>query len=104
MSLTNQEMVKCLTAAKKYLDDERRVCSACFAAETRNEITINQNVECRSVIMNRIRPYATVSEWLYMEKNIPVNHGYDADMCNTELLAYRHRWIDDMIREFSVCQ
>lgn len=56
-------------------------------------------IRALAIIEHRLHPYATVEEWVGV--NIP---GADKDARNIprkEIQAFRHRWLDSLIKEFS---
>ena len=52
------------------------------------------------LIEDRIRPYATLNSWV--ARNVPgVTH---QTLCHVDMQVYRHRWINELIREHSAKQ
>lgn len=104
-------IVQTLKAAKRYLwngksfnsADNKYICHAILAVRG---ATDNDKKLTRSVVMNRLgmcdfstrRPFEnrTVTCWLKEVAKI------DSSLLTTEnVQAYRHRWIDELIKEFS---
>jgi hypothetical protein len=95
-----KEFVKILKEAKKFLwngkskipnnkDKTRYVCIAIsLARQDTGEYMLRQ------LISQRINQYATVFGWLEKEYGIVAKN-------QKERQAYRHAWVDNMIKEFS---
>ena len=103
-----------LRCAKKYLWDAKyhlwyhedkypHICNALEEAHINNEITYKALIKARSVIMRRLAPSISVADWL--ERNVGITHYSkysvrDHAFWTQQLQAYRHRWVDALIKEF----
>lgn len=88
-----RQLARAFKAAKPRLDRTKFLCIALiYAGGEHPDLTDLAQAE----VMRRIRPHYHVGRWLTAQ-------GYrkadDAD--GAELLAYRHRWLDSLIAEFS---
>ena len=78
------------------------ICAALAQAYENKEITYKTLINTRSVIMRRLSPSVSVSEWL--DENIGFGYKYynlrDHAFWTQQIQAYRHRWVDALIIEF----
>jgi hypothetical protein len=51
------------------------------------------------VIMERIYPALTVNEWAWSKNLLDINNK-DREGCARELQEFRHRWVNELAREF----
>lgn len=72
------------------------ICLALMAVRSRDESLDTPTRAAEVEVMRRIRPHFHVGRWLTAQ-------GYRnaSDDDAAELLAYRHRWLDSLIAEFS---
>jgi hypothetical protein len=88
--------------AKNYLnkgnqDKTDYICAAIGDAEDDKLVTIKAANHARWVIGSRLRDNATVTSWLKEQGFIP---RYQNSYNNKQVQAYRHRWLDALIKEF----
>ena len=88
-----QQLAQAFKAAKPHLSDQKFLCIALIAAR-QTDPSLTESAE--SEVMRRIRPHFHVGQWL-TAKGYRKAVGDDA----AELLAYRHRWLNSLIAEFS---
>lgn len=83
-------------AAKLYLDDHGFLCCALDKA-SRVDHTLKAACDLAAILISsRLRGAYTVTTWLVDE-----GHASEAASGSTDLLPYRHRWLDSLIAEFS---
>ena len=109
MSVTRAQIAKAFKAARRHLaiswvQDGRTayICLAIVEAREMNEISRSAADAAMKVIGNRLgHNQATVGLWLVA--NVPESHHIlKGDWKNNTIIqAYRHRWLDALIEEFS---
>ena len=79
------------------LASERYICAALTRAQTVSQIRLFGCVNARNIIAERMNSRArTLELWLSIRANVPTEQLSDENM-----QAYRHRWLDALIAEFS---
>lgn len=102
----NKQLARALKEAKKYLahndrqfgfeNKEAFICWSLDRAWLNGEITEYINEKAQHMIQDRIAPHGTACHWISAVTNTP-HETLDQD----KLQAWRHRWLDSMIKEFS---
>ena len=98
---TRKQIAKAFKAAKPYLKTYNtpvgveRTSFICFALEYSKTPCYVVDAAAR-VIMDRLHPNSTVYGWLLHQAKIPKH-----DLTPENVQAYRHRWLDSLIKEFS---
>lgn len=105
MTITNKEIAAGFSAAKQYLWDGVSpqipvylpvfICIALTCASDRRKITAKVRKRCREIISQRIDRRYTLEGWLAY-KGIK-----KAELTSQRMQAYRHAWLDLLIKEFS---
>ena len=105
MAVTNKEIAAGFVAAKKYLWDgvspqipvylHTYICIALACASDKRKITVKVRKHCQEIIAQRIDRRHTLESWLSSKrvKNAGLNR--------QRMQAYRHAWLDLLIKEFS---
>lgn len=79
------------------------ICDASICAHGKGEITREEDIELRDLIMLRIRPSKTLAGYLHELKMLPegvkIPGGYN--LTNAEYVKLREKWIDDFILELN---
>ena len=99
MKYTKQQrrnLHKAFKAAQPYLEEQRFICWALGEAYTSGKIDPEQIKLARGLIMHRIHPYFTVSDWLVRSAGIQ-----EMELTPEAKAAYRKRWLVSLVREFS---
>ena len=99
MSYTKQQredLYKAFKAAEPYLDSHTFLCCALDAARMREEITREQLRLAEGLVTKRIHPQYTVLDWLRESAGIP-----EVELEIELIRAYRRRWLESLIKEFS---
>lgn len=97
-----QQIAEAFKAAKPHLarswNDSGRclqICYAIYKGAAPYAILPYGAKGAQGVIMSRLSPYPSVSIWLEQ-------HGYFRPKHSLDLIQeFRHRWLDELIREFS---
>lgn len=76
----------------------------CHAIQDGNQLnhwpgTSDAAMKAISIIEHRLHPYTTVDTWV--GANIPGADKYAKNIPREEIQAFRHRWLDSLIKEFS---
>ena len=105
MTVTNKEIAAGFAAAKEYLWDGRssqilgclhiHICTAVSQASVKRKITVKVRNRCQEIIAQRIDRLNTLESWLN-SKGIK-----NAELTHQRMQAYRHAWLDLLIKEFS---
>lgn len=105
MTVTNKEIAAGFAAAKKYLWDgvspqipaclPMYICIALSYATDKRKITGKVKKHCREIINQRLGKTRTLESWLISKGIKP------AEFTSQRLQAYRHAWLDLLIKEFS---
>ena len=91
-----KDLHKAFRAAQPYLEEQGFVCWAVGEAYIAGKIDLEQITLARSLIEHRIRPHHTVSDWLVVSAGVP-----DKEITPKAMRAYRKRWLESLIKEFS---
>ena len=76
---------------------ERYICTALTRAQTVSPIRLFGCVNARNIIAERMdNRAATLESWLSSYANVP-----EEQLTDENMQAYRHRWLDALIAEFS---
>ena len=105
MTVTNKEIAAGFAAAKKYLWDgvspqiparlPMHICIALSYATDKRKITGKVKKHCREIIHQRLDKRIALESWLN-SKGIKT-----AEFTRQRMQAYRHAWLDLLIKEFS---
>lgn len=105
MTVTNKEIAAGFAAAKQYLWDgvspqipvylPRHICLALSCATNKRKITVKVRKHCQEIIAQRIDRRRTLESWLN-SKGVK-----GAELTCQRMQAYRHAWLDLLIKEFS---
>ncbi len=95
---------KILKAAVQYLDTGdlglfnglRCICHAIEQAGIVTPRIAMYSCNARAVIQERLGDYTLADQWLHYVANIPLDQ-----LTHENLQAYRHRWLQALIKEFS---
>jgi hypothetical protein len=68
----------------------------CYAIDNTASIALGGKLAAKRVIAERLNHYATVNEYLYYEVRVP-----EELLTPKNVQAFRHRWLDSLIVEFS---
>lgn len=109
MKLSNEERLevgKAFKASKKYLysgvgqlrrRQRTHICYAIEQAYVFDPRLEDAGLTAKMIISSRLGKSATVTSWLNKQKEVN-----PADLIRKNIQAYRHRWLDVLIKEFSV--
>lgn len=102
--MKNKELVKAFKAAKPYLknDLEEFICYSLYQAFSDKKITYQQRDKAIEIIHDRLGNVSNCVSWLRW--NIEdFDHRWAEDTFEgcEEMRAYRLRWLDSLIEEFS---
>lgn len=94
--MTNQQLLHVLRSLKPYLKQAEFVCIAARVARKNGDISYAQEEQFVDFIRGRLEGHYTVIGWLESK-------GFcEAEQVRSEVkLAYRMRWVNAMIKEFS---
>ena len=105
MTVANKEIAAGFAAAKQYLWDgvsprmplylPVHICVALSRASEERKITVRVRKRCQEIIAQRIDGKVTLERWL-ISKGIR-----NAELTCQRMQAYRHAWLDLLIKEFS---
>ena len=105
MTVTNKEIAAGFAAAKQYLWDgvsprflgglPIHICIALSRASENRKITVKVRKRCQEIIAQRMDKRYTLESWL-IYKRIK-----KAELTCERMQAYRHAWLDLLIKEFS---
>ena len=102
MTVTNKEIAAGFAAAKQYLWDGEfpqylptHICIALSRASDKRKITVEVRKHCQEIIAQRIDRRYTLEGWL-TRKGIK-----KSELTYQRMQAYRHAWLDLLIKEFS---
>ena len=102
MTVTNKEIAAGFAAAKQYLWDGEfpqylptHICIALSRASDKRKITVKVRKRCQEIIAQRIDRRYTLEGWL-TRKGIK-----KTELTCRKMQAYRHAWLDLLIKEFS---
>ena len=106
MTVTNKEIAAGFAAAKQYLWDGEslqilasslpiHICIALSRASDKRKITVEVRKHCQKIIAQRIDRRYTLEGWL-TRKGIK-----KTELTYQRMQAYRHAWLDLLIKEFS---
>lgn len=91
-----KDLYKAFKAAQPYLEEQGFVCWALGDAYKVGKITTEQQKLAKRLINDRIHPHYTVGTWLNRSAGIP-----DRLFTPKAMEAYRKRWLESLIKEFS---
>ena len=74
------------------------ICDSIRKAYYDERITQKAMSTATALIMGRLGPHASVGRWLEANVGYRVNQGHNA--YHKQVQAYRHRWLDALIKEF----
>jgi len=104
---SKKEIAKAFKAAKKHLrlndsvNKTAYICIALLDARKNGDITRDQWTCATDVISNRLggpgSTYGTVTSWLRAR----IGHQEVDRASDVQIQAYRHAWLDQLIKEFS---
>ena len=108
-SVTNKQIAAAFISAKNNLssgchDENREYLSPyiCGALALADDHTVVVRKVAKDVIEKRLGRCHTVTKWLYHNGYL-TNDSFDADGERAkQIQLYRHRWLDSLIKEFSV--
>lgn len=91
-------IAKAFTEARRHIDncEEGFICNALFIAYLRRSIDSWAQSTAREIIRTRMGGEDTLECWLQECANVPTNQ-----LTNENMRAYRLRWLDALIKEFS---
>lgn len=105
MTVTSKKIAAGFAAAKQYLWDgmssqipvylHTHICVALSRASEERKITVRVRKRCQEIIDQRIDDKVTLGNWL-ISKGIK-----NAELTCQRMQAYRHAWLDLLIKEFS---
>jgi hypothetical protein len=95
MKIKNREISSAFKKAKKQLDTYTFICNS---IEQQGFDTPIVGV-CKSIIKVRMGYAPTLECWLSSRHGICI---FDFPKYEKEMLEYRHRWLDELIKEFDV--
>ena len=87
----------------KYLHDlvnRVYICDAIRKAYDEGEITHKASIAAVRLIMKRLSPNISVGQWLDENVGYRVRFGQGHSAYHKQVQAYRHRWLDALIKEF----
>ena len=86
---------------KRYHDDDQTqfICEALIeaASDAKKISALVVSQELRKEIRDKLHPASIVEGWLRSKKLIPKN---PSTWNRTDIQTYRHRWLDELIREY----
>lgn len=83
-------------AAESYLEKQVFLCWALESAYTAGKITESQQDLAKNLIEHRIHPHFAVGRWLHSSVGVP-----NKELTPTTMSAYRKRWLESLVKEFS---
>lgn len=108
MKLTKEERLavgEAFKAAKKYLysgkgdmgpKHRNHICYSLVLAQNYNMNLADAAFTAMDIVSSRLGKSSTVTSWLNKQKEVNPD-----DMTTKNIQAYRHRWLDALIEEFS---
>ena len=103
---TRKQIAAAFKAAKRHLQGPCRrgeeltkthmICYALNQSERRGQASRKTIDAAKRVIMRRLSPCFSCGTWLQNTQGVPARH-----LTFNNLQAYRHRWLDALIEEFS---
>ena len=91
-----RDLHKAFKAAESYLEKQGFLCWALEIAYRAGKITEGQQKLAKRLLANRIHPHHTVGTWLNRSAGVP-----DREFTPKAMEAYRKRWLESLIKEFS---
>ena len=88
----------------KYLHDlysRVYICDALRKAYDEEEITRKAMRTAIALVMSRLAPEVSVGAWLHFNVGYRVKFGHGHNAYHKQVQAYRHRWLDALIIEYS---
>ena len=101
---TRKQIAAAFKAAKRHLQGPIQqgeptktlmICYAIAACERRGQVSHKTALQARRIIMKRLAPNGSCYTWL-RNQGVPEMH-----LTSNNLQAYRHRWLDALIEEWS---
>ena len=91
-----RDLHKAFKAAESYLKKQGFLCWAVVEAHRAGMITESQQEFAKNLIEHLIHPYTTVCAWLNRSVGVP-----NKELTSKAMKAYRKRWLESLIKEFS---
>lgn len=76
------------------------ICDSIRRAYRAGEITQKAMYTTVKLVMSRLAPEVSVGSWLHFNVGYKIKYGNKNNAYHRQVQAYRHRWVDALIKEY----
>ena len=77
------------------------ICDSIKRAYRAEKITHKASIAAVKLVMSRLAPEVSVGSWLHFNVGYKIKYGNRHNAYHRQIQAYRHRWLDALIIEYS---